>query len=374
MIDKKKLHIVSASTVAALLIVFFIPFETAGRIIAAVLLVAIAVTASILIKKRSIPSLNQHQVLMIMSIITVVYLMLFYLTGFEFGFVKNPYALKIRFVFERLIPIAAIIVSSEIYRHVMRAQEDKAADILAFITCVLGEMIACSTASVAISSFNHFMELVAETLFPAITANLLFHYLVRRYGIWPNVVYRSLTTLYVYLIPISPGMAPSLESFIKMLLPAGIFLFIDSLFERKRRYALGKKSRFAVPITVLAVAIMLSTVMLISNQFRYGLIVIATGSMTGEINKGDAAIFEQYDDQLIVEGQVIVFNKNNTQIVHRVDGIEIINGKKRYYTKGDANDGRDSGFIYDSNIVGIVNYKIPYIGYPSLFLRGLFKR
>lgn len=374
MIDKKKLHIVSASTVAALLIVFLIPFDVAGRIIAAVMLTAIATTTSILIKKRSIPSLNQHQVLMIVSVITVVYLMLFYLTGLEFGFIKNPYALKIQFVFERLIPIAAIIISSEIYRHVMRAQEDKAADILAFVACIFGEMIACSTVSVAISSFNHFMELVAETLFPAITANLLFHYIVRRYGIWPNIVYRALTTLYVYLIPISPAMEPSLESFIKMLLPAGIFLFIDAMFERKRRYALGKKSRLAVPITVLAVAIMLSTVMLISNQFRYGLLVIATGSMTGEINRGDAAIFERYEDQLIEEGQVIVFQKGKPQIVHRVDGIEIINGKKRYYTKGDANDGRDAGYIHDSDIVGVVNHKIPYIGFPSLLLRSLFER
>jgi signal peptidase len=54
--------------------------------------------------------------------------------------------------------------------------------------------------------------------------------------------------------------------------------------------------------------------------------------------------------------------------------IEIINGVTRYYTKGDANEDNDAGFIVDSDIVGVVNYKVPYLGYPTLWMRSLFKR
>ena len=374
MIDKKKLHTISASTLAALLIIFFIPFETAGRIIAAVLMAAIAITSSVFIKKRRIPSINKHQVLMIISVITVVYLMLYYLSGFKFGFLYNLYGLNLKFILSRGIPTAAIIYFSEVYRHVMRAQEDKPADVLAYVSCIVAEMIACATANVAISSFDHFMDLVAATLLPAVVANLLYHYLTPRYGIYGNVIYRAATTLYIYLIPIVPNMADSMRCFISMIVPAGIYIFIDAMYEKKRRYALAKKNRLAVPITVLAIAVMLSTVMLISNQFRYGLLVIVTDSMTGELNRGDAAIFEQYDDQTIEEGQVIVFKRNQSLIVHRVDEIQIVNGKKRYYTNGDANDGRDADFRYDSDIVGIVNHKIPYVGFPTLLMRSLFQR
>ena len=374
MIDKKQLHVISASTLVALLIIFFIPFDTAGRIIAAVLMAAIAIIASVFVKKRTIPSINKHQVLWIISAVTVVYLMLYYLSGLKFGFVFNTYGLDMKFILSRAIPAAAIIYFSEVYRHVMRAQEDKPADVLAYIVCVLAEMIACATASVAISSFDHFMDLVAATMLPAVVSNMLYQYLTPRYGIWANIIYRAATTLYIYLIPFVPAMADSMRCFISMVFPAGIYIFIDAMYEKKRRYALAKKSKLTVPITVLALAAMLSTVMLISNQFRYGLLVIATDSMTGELNRGDAAIFEQYDDQIIQEGQVIVFKRNNSMIVHRVDEIQIINGKKRYYTKGDANDGRDADFRYDSDIVGIVNYKIPYVGFPTVFMRGLFKR
>ena len=169
-------------------------------------------------------------------------------------------------------------------------------------------------------------------------------------------------------------MANSLLSFIRILLPIGIYIVIDSLYEKKIMLALGKKSKLAVPITVIAVAIMLFVVMVVSNQFYIGSYVIATESMTGELNRGDVAITFKYTDQPISEGQVVAFEQNDRVVIHRVVKIEVINGQRRYYTKGDANDDIDSGFITDSNIVGLVDNKIPFLGYPTLWMRSLFER
>ena len=119
---------------------------------------------------------------------------------------------------------------------------------------------------------------------------------------------------------------------------------------------------------------MIGTVMLISNQFSYGAYVIATESMTGELNKGDIAIFEKYEDQFLKEGQVVVFAQNKTMIIHRIVDIQIINEKVRYYTKGDANEDMDAGWRTEGDIVGLVNYKLPYLGFPTLWLRSLFTR
>ena len=83
---------------------------------------------------------------------------------------------------------------------------------------------------------------------------------------------------------------------------------------------------------------------------------------------------EKYTDEDVIEkGQIIVFNKYGVKTVHRVVQIENINGQTRYYTKGDANDDNDSGFITDGDIYGFVHFKIPYVGYPTLMLRGIFK-
>ena len=138
---------------------------------------------------------------------------------------------------------------------------------------------------------------------------------------------------------------------------------------------MGRAARaVTTAITTLALILMLSFVMLISNQFRVGALVIATESMTGELNKGDVAIFERYDEQFIAEGQVIVFEKSKSMIVHRVVEIEHINDQIRYYTQGDANEDPDTGFITDAEIVGLVDYKIPFLGFPTIWMRSLFGR
>ena len=95
--------------------------------------------------------------------------------------------------------------------------------------------------------------------------------------------------------------------------------------------------------------------------------------MTGEIDKGDAVIYEQYEGRGISKGQIIVFKKNSTTVIHRVVDIKNINGVTRYYTKGDANESEDSGYIVSGDIIGIVDLKIKYIGYPTIWVRSLFE-
>ena len=119
---------------------------------------------------------------------------------------------------------------------------------------------------------------------------------------------------------------------------------------------------------------MAAVTMLISCQFRFGVLVIGSPSMTGAINEGDVVVFEQYRDQYIKTGDVIIFEKNNQRVVHRVVEIVNINNEIRYYTKGDANTDIDSGYITQSNIVGVTLFKIKYVGYPTLWIRDLFRR
>lgn len=371
--DKKVLYSISSATLAVLLLALILPLGTTGRVLAAIIMIPIAAVAYLFIKKRSILSINKGQILMIITAIALVYLMVCYLSGLAFGFYKNPYKFNLNTIFNFILPITVIIVTTEILRYVMIAQDDRTASILTYISCVAAEVLTCSTIS-GITSFGKFMDVVAMTFFPAVIANLLYHYLSKRYGIYPNLTYRLITALYAYIIPYLPAISDAIISFVNLLLPIAIYLFIDSLYERKRRFALAKKSKLAVPITILAVAIMLFTVMVVSNQFYIGAYVIATESMTGELNRGDAAIYERYEDQTVTEGQVIAFEKNDIVVVHRVVDIQIINGRNRYFTKGDANDSNDAGFIYDSDIIGLVNLKIPYIGYPTLWLRSLFRR
>ena len=377
MTDKRILHIFSFAIFTILLIALFVPFGVSGRVAAAILLLAPAVLMPIFIKKRSILNITKGQVLLLLTVIALVYVMGYYLSGISFGFYRNPYRLTLENFFQFVLPIAAVITFTEVIRYVTLAQQDKLSVVLCWLSCVMAEMLLCSNLP-SVTSFNRFMDLMAGALFPAVIANCLYHYLSKRYGMYPNLVFRWITTLHAYILPISSGISDSLLNFFKILLPIAIYFFIDTLFEKKRRYALQKNSRFSRitsrVLTVLVLILMIGTVMLTSNHFHYGAYVIATESMTGELNKGDVAICERYEDQFIQEGQIIVFEKSNSVIVHRVVDIQIINGITRYYTQGDANENPDAGFITNAEIVGLVNYKMPYLGYPTLWLRSLFAR
>jgi signal peptidase len=217
------------------------------------------------------------------------------------------------------------------------------------------------------------MDLVGLTLFPAISANIYYHYISKRYGMLPNIVYRVITTLYIYFIPTSTGMSDALDSCIRVMFPILMLAFISVMFEKKPKKAIQKGKKLGGFITVLTIIFIISIAMLISCQFKFGAIVIATESMTGEINKGDMIIYERYDGQKIEEGQVIVFLEKGSKIVHRVVKIEVIGGETRYYTKGDANENIDLGYRTEEDIFGLTDMKIAYIGFPTLWLRELLK-
>ena len=376
MTDKNMLRIFSCSIFAALVLALIIPIGVSGRIAAAILLLPIAVLMPLFVKKRAILRLTKEQVLLLMAVIALLYVMFYYLSGIFFGFYKNPYRLTASNFFEFFLPTGAVILFTEVIRHITLAHNDKVSTALCWMTCVVAEMLICSNLP-SVTSFNRFMNLVSGTLLPAMVSNFLFHYLSRRYGIFPNLAYRLITTLHAYTLPITVGMSDALLNFFRLLIPIAIYYFIDAMYESKPRYAQKKHSRFSriasYALSVLAIVTMLGTIMLISNHFYYGAYVIATESMAGELDIGDVAISEKYDDQIIQKGQVIAFKKSNAVIVHRVVDIQIINGEARYTTKGDANEDVDMGYVVDSQIVGIVDLKVPFLGYPTLWLRSLFK-
>lgn len=367
--DKLKLYVVSAVIFAVLLTVLLIGVKH-SLIITACLLLPLAVLTCILIKKRASLSINKREVLLLLAGVAAVYVILTEMTGLYFGYYKNPYTVSPKILLSTVLPLASIIVTGELIRSVLLMQKNKFADVLCFLSCALSEILMFSNLA-GITSVNRFMDLVAMTLFPALTANIFYHYVSKRFGMIPIVVYRLITTLYIYLLPTTTAMPDALASCIKIVLPIVLFALTSALFEKEKKKAVQKGRALGKVGTVLTVIVITGVAMLISCQFRFGALVIATESMTGEINKGDMILYERYDDQQIREGQVIVFSDGQSRIVHRVVKIENIGGELRYYTKGDANNTLDIGYRTDEDIVGLTDLKIAYIGYPTLWLHEI---
>ena len=378
-VDKIKKYIFEILLVVILLFALFVPNIFTRKILAIVLFLYMLIVCYIL-KKRRIKSINKKQVTILMVIFSFLYIVIFYLLGLYFGFTKSKVMLSIWSIFNFILPLSIIIFSSEIIRNVFLSQKIylktkknkiNLSPVLTYISMVLIDLLIY-TGIYNLNSLDNTLTALGFVLFASLACNLLYNYVSRRYGNTGIIIYRLITTLYIYIIPVNPDIYLFFQSFIRMIYPYIIYLVIEKFFSTNDfavAYNDRKKEIFGNTVLLIITALF---IMLISCQFKYGILVIGSDSMTGTINKGDAIIFEKYDEQLIQEGQIILFDYNGIQTVHRVIDIKSINGKLRFYTKGDANKDKDTGYITEEEIYGLVKLKVKYLGYPTLWVRSLF--
>lgn len=378
-IDKIKIYIFEILLIVILLFALFVPNMFTRKILAIVSLLYMLLVCYIL-KKRKIKSINKKQVTILMVIFAFLYIVIFYLLGLYFGFVKSKVILSIWSILNFILPLSVIIFSSEIIRNVFLSQKIylklkknkvNLSPILIYISMVLIDLVIY-TGIYNLDSLDNTLTALGFVLFASLSCNLLYNYVSQRYGSKGIIIYRLLTTLYVYIIPVSPDIYLFFQSFIRMLYPYIIYLVLEKFFSTNDfviAYNDRKKEIFGNATLLVVTALF---IMLISCQFKYGILVIGSDSMTGTINKGDAIIFERYDDQSIKKGQIILFDYNGIQTIHRVIDVNTINGDLRFYTKGDANKEKDKGYITKKEIYGLVKLKVKYLGYPTLLVRNLF--
>ena len=104
----------------------------------------------------------------------------------------------------------------------------------------------------------------------------------------------------------------------------------------------------------------------IPSIFGKSLLIIATPSMSGSIEAGDAIIIEKSDSYKV--GDVITYfpAADNVSVTHRIVRME---GDK-FYTKGDANQSEDSDPVLIEQIVGKVAVKLDKVGYFIEWLKS----
>lgn len=371
--DKLKVYIIQFVLLAILSFALFVPnIFTRGTTTLLLLLSAIA--TKYLIKKKKVESIHANKVTTLLVIFTVIYLIAFYLMGLYFDYYKALVTFSTNTVINYIIPTAIIIISSEVIRNKLLAQNTKFTQVLTFVIMVLIDLMIYANIY-TISGYDDIIEVIGFTLFASIACNLLYNYISNRYGIKGNIIYRLITVLYVYIIPYIPNVYVFFRAILRIVYPYIIYHVLKYTFETNKQIIAVEDKRKSITFKIILGIVTIIVAMLISCQFKYGILVIGSGSMTGAINKGDAIFFQQYNTQEeIVKGQVIIFNKDDIKVVHRVVGVKNVNGEKRYTTKGDANDDIDDGYITNKDIIGICKFRIAYVGFPSIWVRDIFSK
>lgn len=377
--DKIRIFILETLLVVILFFALF-ALNIFTRSVLSIIIGIYAVIVACMLKRKKIASINRKQAMILMIIFAMLYLAIFYLFGLYFGFVRSKIMLSFSTLLKFILPISIIIISSEFIRRIFLSHKlvikfmEKKFDIsilFTYISMVIIDLLIY-TEVYNLAKLDDFLTILGFVFFASLSCNLLYNYITNRYGSKGIIIFRLITVLFIYIFPILPDMYVFFRSFLRMLYPYIIYLIFEKLYSKNDYIiAVQDKKKEVVGNTVLLIIAAL-LVMLISCRFRYGIIVVGSGSMTGTLNKGDAVIFEKYNNQQIEEGQVIIFNYNDIQTIHRVVDIKKVNGEYKYYTKGDANKRNDEEYRTEADIYALVELRVKYIGYPTLWVRELF--
>ncbi|MEM2902264.1 MAG: signal peptidase I [Candidatus Bathyarchaeia archaeon] len=105
---------------------------------------------------------------------------------------------------------------------------------------------------------------------------------------------------------------------------------------------------------------------------------VPSRSMEPTLRVGDLVVIEGVEPREISLGDILVFyvpghyGEDSYRIVHRVVTVVQVDGTLGFETKGDNNPSSDLyrwGYIPASHVVGVVKYRIPYVGYLAIKLR-----
>ena len=307
------------------------------------------------------------------------YYLITYILGYFVGFNRNVYSREIIMIFKNTFPVIMFIILSEYLRYNInfRARDNKLLLFISFLAFVLitNTLTFNDLAKTGYSDVMVVVKQLGLFILPSITTNILLTFMSMKVGFKSNIIYRFLTEIPLYILPIFPNFGDYLEAVLRLSLPIVFYIWLYRYLEKKKskKKVYAEKRRvftlFRFNVGLLCVIL----VYFISGLFKYQALVIATGSMKPSIGIGDVVIVNKKDwekQNSIRPGEVLAYRKDNMVICHRI--IQVVkSGQEVFYvTKGDNNEVADTLMVKRSQIVGIVKYKVRYVGYPTVLLNG----
>ena len=371
--DKLMEYILLIALICILFFNLFVLNIFANKYIFAIFLLIYILISKIFIKTVPVANINKNKIIFLVLSFSIIYVGILYIIGLFVGFYENPITFNLKGIYNRIFPTIIIIILSEIIRKLFVTRNHKDTTILITIALVLIDIVL-NISLYKILNLEEILSLIGSIILASISTNLFGNYMVKRYGIIPNILYRVITTIYNYIFPVLPDIYIFFQSVYKIIVPYIMYLIIDYTFERDKFIYSIKEKEINIVTLIITIIVAIGVVSLVSCKFKYGIIVVGSSSMANSINKGDAVIFEKYEGQKLEEGQIIIFKKDNIITVHRIKDIQTLNSDMIFYTQGDNNQQKDNGYRTQEDIIGIVKFKVQYIGWPTIWINELFEK
>jgi len=316
--------------------------------------------------------LFKKDILITVLISCLFYMVITYSIGLFLGFTSNGYKLTLINVLKNIIPMSFIILIEELIRYNLVKKGSRNKYILGLIVLVL----TCMDIILIIKGFNlssnyELVNFLVVYILPSLGKNIYLTYVCYKAGYKPNVLYRFIMELPIYFVPIAPALGMYMESTFKILLPAILIFIVYKVTNVNNKEGSISNPKIKKIGIITFIFFMLIMIGVNSGWFKYYSLTVGSGSMEPTINIGDVIIVNKLNSNEIDNlkiGDILVFKYLDKILVHRITEIEVRGGVRFFRTKGDANETVDAFITQESNVIGITKQRIPYIGYPVVWL------
>ena len=332
-------------------------------------------------EKVKIINKDKKRIITVIIFYTVAFLIIIYGLGLFTGYVKSPYSFTFTNIIKNTFPVIFLLILLELFRYNLCHKSNKNKKIYFMMLIIFTALdLSIAIPSYDIKDYEEILKMLTLVVLPSITKNVMLIDFSYRYGYLPPIIYQLIMNLYIYLLPIYPNLSIYLESVITFLLPLIIKYIIDNTLTKEKKVTIERKKTKKVLSNVCigtCVLLIVVIVALYSNIFSYWIAVVGSGSMSPTIQVGDAIIVDKtiknHLENLKV-GDILVFRIKDSIYTHRIVDIKEENSTYLISTKGDR-EGQviDNWTVKNDDIVGVVRFKVSYIGYPTVLLNRFIK-
>lgn len=305
----------------------------------------------------------------ILSIIVLLYYIIYFLTGVFVGYSNSPYSTKLIEIVKNIINILVLKLIQEYIRtKLVNYKKNKINYIIITIIYIIINIKPDN-----INSNEEFIKYLLSDILPTSAESILLTYLSLNGGYKLNFSYIIPKNIVLIVSPIFPDINWFIDSVLKYVMYISIFLFVsyeNVLRVRKKSRKDIKKERPIKNIPIIIIIILFGCFVI--GVFEYKPIAVISNSMYPEFSRGSIVIIKKYKKEEIKINDIIEYQLNETLIIHRVIDIQNMLINNQYITKGDNNTEKDLLPVNEEQILGIVKYKIPYIGYPTVLFSEIF--
>lgn len=313
-------------------------------------------------------------------IIILLYIVFYFLSGLVLGYSRSPYAHNLVGILKNTWAFVIIIIFEEYTRYTLVATSSKSklSYVLIVFMFTLLELNFYKFGS-NFSSGDIAFKYISKYIIPAIARNTLLVYLTKNAGYKSALAYRMPLAFINIIAPIFPDLSWFLVALYELTLSFVCYLVINYIMTKESQEETRKKVRKHNPVKSIPLLVCLfAFVLFVAGFFKYMPIAIMSNSMATLINRGDLVVVEKLNNKEkknIKPGDIIEYELDGSRIVHRVIRIEKkSNGKLKYITQGDNNKTPDFKPVYSEQIRAKVIFKVPYAGYPVVYINELFDK